>query len=191
MLSIKNSDKYEETIKYSKFISLIFRVNNIKEVNLYLDKTKKEYPLASHYCYGYVIDSNMRFSDDGEPAKTAGNPIIMQIQSHNLNYTLIVVVRYFGGVKLGTGPLTRTYSKMAREVIRKDNIIELIKGYSVTIIFEYSDIKDIDYILGNSKITYKDFSEKITYKASVSGDVLDKLDKYNIKIDKEIYIEKE
>jgi uncharacterized YigZ family protein len=144
MLSIKDNDKYEEIIKYSKFISFIFRVYSKNEVNDYIDKIKKEYPNATHYCYGYVIDNDIKSSDDGEPSRTAGAPILNQITGNNLNYTLIIVVRYFGGVKLGVGPLTRAYGKVAREVIRDNNIITLVKGYDIMITFGYSDIKDIE-----------------------------------------------
>lgn len=191
MFSIKNNDKYELIIKNSKFISLIFRVYNKDEVNDILDSIKKEYPNATHYCYGYVIDSDIRANDDNEPSGTAGYPILNQITSNSLNYTLLVVVRYFGGIKLGAGLLTRTYAKVAREVISDNNIIELEKGYDIDIIFNYNDIKDIDYILGNSKVIYKSFDENITYNVYVNKSVLDKLSKYNTIINKEIYIEKE
>ena len=191
MFSIKNNDKYELIIKNSKFISLIFRVYNKDEVNDILYNIKKEYPNATHYCYGYVIDSDIRANDDNEPSGTAGYPILNQITSNYLNYTLIVVIRYFGGIKLGVGPLTRTYAKVAREVIRDNNIIELEKGYDIDIIFNYNDIKDVDYILGNSKVIDKSFNENIIYNVYVNKGVLDNLSKYNTIINKEIYIEKE
>ena len=191
VFSIKNNDKYELIIKNSKFISLIFRVYSKDEVNDILYSIKKEYPNATHYCYGYVIDSDIRANDDNEPSGTAGYPILNQITSNYLNYTLIVVIRYFGGIKLGVGPLTRTYAKVAREVIRDNNIIELEKGYDIDIIFNYNDVKDVDYILGNSRIINKSFDENITYNVYVNKSVLDKLSKYNTIINKEIYIEKE
>jgi len=191
MQSIKNNDIYEETIKYSKFISLIYKVYNKEEVKYYIEETKKTYPNATHYCYGYVIDNDIKSSDDGEPSKTAGIPILNQIISNNLNYTLIIVVRYFGGVKLGAGPLTRAYAKLAREVIKKENIITLEKGYDIDITFNYDEIKNIDYILTNSRIHSKDFTSNITYNVYVNKNTLDKLSNYNIKINNEIYIEKE
>lgn len=191
LLSIKRNDIYEEIIKYSRFISLMFKVNSKEEVNYYLDKVKNDYPSATHYCYGYVIDNDIRSSDNGEPSGTAGIPILNQITSNNLNYVLIVVVRYFGGVKLGAGPLTRAYAKLARDVIKKENIITLIKGYDIDICFNYSDIKDIDYILCNSKILNKEFNDIVKYNTCVSEEVLNKLSNYNLKINKEIYIEKE
>ncbi|MBQ8193320.1 MAG: YigZ family protein [Bacilli bacterium] len=191
MLSIKLNDKYEEIVKSSKFISLIFRVYSREEVNYYLDKVKEEYPNATHYCYGYVIDNDIRSSDDGEPSKTAGIPILNQITSNNLNYVLIIVVRYFGGIKLGAGPLTRTYAKVARDVIKSDNIIKLIHGYDIDIIFNYDNIKSIDYILGNSKIVSKEFNDYVRYNVLVNEEILNNLSNYNVVINTEIYIEKE
>ena len=191
LLSIKNSNKYEETIKYSKFISLIFRVYNEEEVKKIINNIKKEYPSATHYCYAYIIENNIKSSDDGEPSKTAGIPILNQIIGHNLNYTLIVVIRYFGGIKLGTGLLTRTYSKVAREVIQKDNIITLIKGYNIIIKFNYENIKDIDYILLNSRIISKEYNNNITYNVLVTEETLNKLNNYKVIINNETYIEKE
>lgn len=191
MYSIKNNNKYEETIKYSKFISLIYRVYTKEEVKEYLNKTKENYPSATHYCYGYVIDNDIKSSDDNEPSKTAGIPILNQIINNKLNYTLIIVVRYFGGVKLGVGPLTRAYAKVAREVITPNNIITLTKGYNINITFTYNDIKNIDYLLKDSYIINKTFKDKITYNVIISKDILDKLNNYNITINKETYIEKE
>ncbi len=191
MLSIKTNDKYEEIIKYSKFISLIYKVYSKEEVEYYLDKVKEEYPGATHYCYGYVIDNIIKSSDDKEPSKTARIPILNQIINNNLNYVLIVVVRYFGGVKLGAGPLTRAYAKLARDVIKKENIITLVKGYDININFNYNDIKNIDYILGNSRIISKNFNDIVTYNVYVNEDVLSKLSNYDVIINKDIYIEKE
>ncbi len=191
MYSIKNNNKYEETIKYSKFISLIYRVYTKEEVKEYLNKAKESYPSATHYCYGYVIDNDIKSSDDNEPSKTAGIPILNQIINNKLNYTLIIVVRYFGGVKLGVGPLTRAYAKVAREVITPNNIITLTKGYDINITFTYNDIKNIDYLLKDSYIINKTFKDNITYNVIISKDILDKLNNYNITINKETYIEKE
>ena len=104
--------------------------------------------------------------------------------------TLIIVVRYFGGIKLGAGPLTRAYAKVAKNVIDKDNIIELVIGYDIDITFNYNDIKNIDYLLKNSTIINKKFDNDITYNTHVTKEVLDSLSNYNIKIKKEIFIEK-
>ena len=118
MYSIRNNDKYEYIEKNSKFISLIFRVYNKEEVNNYMEMVKRDYISASHYCYGYVIDNDIKASDDGEPNGTAGGPILRQIQNNNLNYTLIIVVRYFGGIKLGAGGLLRAYNQAGSDVTK-------------------------------------------------------------------------
>lgn len=189
MLSVKNSYHYEETIKYSRFVSIIFRVDTKEEINNYIEKVKKEYPNASHYCYGYVLDNEVKASDDGEPAKTAGMPILNHIMGQNLNHTLIIVVRYFGGIKLGTGLLTRTYAKMARNVIEKENIVSLEKGYLVTIEFRYDVIKNVDYLLKDSKIIAKKFDDVITYEVIIKAELLSKLEEYVIKKE-DTYVEK-
>ena len=191
MFSIRDNDKFEMVIKNSKFISLIFRVYSKDDVNNILNSVKDEYQGATHYCYGYVIDSDIRANDDNEPSGTAGYPILNQITSNNLNYTLIVVIRYFGGIKLGAGPLTRAYAKIARNVINSNNIVMLEKGYDISINFNYNDIKDIDYILGNCKIINKFFDNDITYNVYVNNDTLNKLSKYNVTINRDMYIEKE
>ena len=191
LLSIKKNDKYEETIKYSKFISLIFKVYTKEEADCYLNEVRIAYPNATHYCYGYRIDEIVKSSDDGEPSRTAGVPILNQIISKDLNYVLIVVVRYFGGVKLGVGPLTRAYAKLARDVIKEENIVTLVKGYDANIYFNYNDIKDIDYLLGNSKRISKEFNNSIKYRVHINEEIYSKLSNYDIKINGEIYIEKE
>lgn len=191
MLSIKNDYEYIELVKESKFISLIHKVYSKEDVNLYLKIVKEKYPNATHYCYGYVINNDIKSSDDGEPAKTAGYPILNQILANNLNYTLIIVVRYFGGIKLGTGPLTRTYSKLAKNAITPNNIIELVEGYNITITFSYNDIKKIDYLLKDSKIINKSFGDNIIYQVLVKKDLINVLTPFNTIINKEIYMEKE
>ena len=189
MQSIKNNDKYEYIVKNSKFISLIYKVYSKEEALNTMNILKKQYTNATHYCYAYIIDNDIKANDDNEPSGTAGNPILKQIQNNNLNYTLLVVIRYFGGIKLGAGPLTRAYAKAAREVIKKDNIITLIKGYDISITFTYNDIKTIDYLLNNSKIINKTFDNNIIYNAYVTKEVLNSLEDYNPKINKEVFIE--
>lgn len=190
MLSIKNNNKYEYTVKNSKFISLLYKVNTKEEIKKTLEKVKKEYPNATHYCYAYILDNDIKTEDDKEPSKTASIPILNQLKTNNLNHVILIVVRYFGGIKLGIGPLTRTYSLVAKEVINKDNIISLVKGYNITLTFKYEDIKKIDYLLKDSQILNKEYSSNIIYTINIPKEYLDRLTNYNIKINNEIYIEK-
>lgn len=105
-------------IKKSKFIGLYYQVDTLEEIKTILEQLKKEHKKARHLPYAYKIDNNLKKSDDKEPHGTAGLPILNIIEKNNLNHVLIVVIRYFGGIKLGTGGLTRAYSNTAREVIK-------------------------------------------------------------------------
>ena len=110
--------EYTLEIKKSKFIAIRYNVNNIKEVEEILNNLKKEHKKARHIPYAYRIDNQIKKSDDKEPANTAGTPIYSLIINNDLNNILIVVIRYFGGIKLGAGLLTRSYLNAAKEVIK-------------------------------------------------------------------------
>jgi len=116
---MKLINTYEETIKKSKFISYLYEVNNIEEVEKIINDLKKEHKKARHLPYAYKIDNIIKKSDDKEPGGTAGVPIYTVIERNNLNKILIVIVRYFGGIKLGAGGLLRAYSSGANNVIKK------------------------------------------------------------------------
>ena len=109
----------EIVIKKSKFITKLYNIDEVDEVENIINELKKEYKKATHFCFAYSINGQEKAFDDGEPSHTAGLPILNVIHMKNLNNILIVVVRYFGGVKLGAGPLTRAYSKSASEIIKK------------------------------------------------------------------------
>ena len=109
----------ESKIKKSKFIAYYYEIDNIEEVVPILNKLKVEHKKCNHIPYAYRIDNICKKSDDKEPTNTAGSPIYNIIERNNLNNVLIVVVRYYGGIKLGTGGLTRAYSNIAKEAIKK------------------------------------------------------------------------
>lgn len=104
--------------KKSRFISHTNRVKNEQEFRQFLQKIKSQYPDARHHCYGFRIgplsSAKRGFSDDGEPSGTAGMPILNVIDHSDFSDIAVIVVRYFGGIKLGTGGLTRAYSKAAK-----------------------------------------------------------------------------
>jgi uncharacterized YigZ family protein len=132
--------------KGSKFIAYSFHVMDENEVKEKLLQVKKMEYSARHFCYAYVLKpdkSTHRVNDDGEPANTAGKPILGQIQSNNLTNILIVVVRYFGGVKLGVGGLINAYRSAAAESLlntpTKEKFVEDV--YNVK--FEYPQMNDV------------------------------------------------
>ena len=109
---------YTLEIKKSKFIAYYYEVNSVEEIKEILEDLKKEHKKARHIPYAYKIDNNIKKSDDKEPSGTSGMPILNIIEKNNLNHTLIAVVRYFGGIKLGAGGLIRAYSNAAKEVVK-------------------------------------------------------------------------
>ncbi len=104
--------------KKSKFYGYMYTIEDESEIKIILDNLKKEHKKARHFCYAYKLGNIERKNEDKEPSNTAGKPILDVINFNNLNNTLIVVVRYFGGTLLGRGLLTRTYSKTARDLIK-------------------------------------------------------------------------
>jgi uncharacterized YigZ family protein len=110
---------YTLEIKKSKFIAYCYEINNKEEAEQILENLKKEHKKARHIPYAYKANTTIKKSDDKEPSGTAGLPIYNLIERNNLNNILVAVVRYFGGIKLGAGGLTRAYAKAANEVIKK------------------------------------------------------------------------
>ena len=194
MFTIDNDITNEIIIKNSKFICIIHKIYNIDDIDLYLKTVKDLYKDATHYCYAYIINDIKKFNDDGEPNGTAGSPIIQVLEKNNLNYVICIVIRYFGGIKLGAAGLIRAYSKSVVECLKLSNIKELIKGYNVDIIFNYNYINTVNYLLKECNILNKEFNDNITYNLNVDSNLYNQLkNDSNIKviINKEIKIEKD
>lgn len=189
MQTIKENfvDKYE--IKQSKFITLLYKINSIDDINKYLQEVKNNYKDATHYCYAYKFNGSQKFSDDGEPGGTAGLPIVEVLNKKDINNVLCIVVRYFGGIKLGAGGLVRAYTKAVCNAIDKCQIIILDKGYLIRINLNYDEQKKYDYLF-KDKIIKKEFNNQITYYIKISKDELEKINNINFEILENIYIEK-
>lgn len=172
--------------KKSKFIGLLYNVKTTNDVKNILDKLNQEYSDATHICYAYKINEVVKCFDDGEPNKTAGFKILEAINSSNLNYTLGVVVRYFGGVKLGVGPLSRCYFKVIKEGIKESTLKEIDKSITIYLETNLDNIKLLNTITKDYEITNKLFNEKITYEIKINKDALESLKNHlentNIKI---------
>lgn len=118
MLTISENKKIEWEISKSKFIAYSFFVETETDIQNHINELWKQYPKATHICYGARLDNNYeKFDDNGEPSYTAGMPILDVIKKQNLNFLLIAVVRFYGGIKLGAGGLVRAYSKSATLVL--------------------------------------------------------------------------
>lgn len=134
------------TEKRSKFIAIAVPVRGVEEIKQHLESYQKKYYDARHVCYAYMLGherKNFRANDNGEPSGTAGKPILGQINSNELTDILIVVVRYFGGIKLGTSGLIVAYKAAAAEAIANATIIEKTVDEDITVAFEYPFMNDI------------------------------------------------
>ena len=194
MYSIKEKEVTLTEINKSKFYGIIIPINNIEEIPNILNNIKSEYKDATHYCYAYILDNIKRFNDDGEPGGTAGMPILNVLENNNLNHLLAVVVRYFGGIKLGAGGLVRAYTNSITNTLDKCKIIELIEGQLIKIEFSYDNIKQIDYLLKDYEIIEKEYNNNIMYKINIpiNSNIKQLLTKYinTYEIIRNIYIEK-
>ena len=164
MYSLSNNIENTIEIKKSKFITKLYKVNNIEEINEILDKTNKEFSDATHVCYSYILPNTEKCSDNGEPSGTAGLPMLNVLKKKNLTNILAIVIRYFGGIKLGAGGLVRAYSNSITETLKLIDIIELQEGYLIELEFNYDQVKLVDYILNDIKIISKDYNNNIIYQ---------------------------
>jgi uncharacterized YigZ family protein len=147
-ITSKSEGFYKE--KGSKFISFAIPVLNEADVKEFLEKTKKEYHDAKHVCFAYILGfdkSAYRMNDDGEPSGTGGRPIYGQLLSFDLTNTLVAVVRYFGGTKLGVSGLMNAYKTAAQEALNNAEIVTLKITDVYEIIYAYSVMNDVMRIM--------------------------------------------
>ena len=164
MKTIKNEVNFEEIIKKSKFLTFLHPINSSNEAKEILENYKKEHPNATHICYGYILDENtFKYSDDGEPTNSAGIPIYQVLKNNKLIYVLCVVVRYYGGVKLGVGGLSHAYSSGAINAIKNATIIEHKITNEYIIETTYNTFDNLNYFLEKKGIAIlnKQFLDKI------------------------------
>lgn len=141
--------------KNSKFFGYAFPIQSEVEVRPIIDTIRKQHPNAGHYCYAYQIGVETityRANDDGEPSNTAGMPIYGQIQSFAITNVLVVVVRIFGGVKLGVGGLISAYRTTAQMTLESSEIIEKIISVNFLVSFDYKNINKVMRVIKEKNI---------------------------------------
>lgn len=146
----------EFTEQKSKFLGLAFPVYDEATIKEIVNRLRAEHPNANHVCYAYRLGERYelyRFSDDGEPGGTAGRPIFGQIEAFELTNILVAVVRYFGGVKLGTGGLVANYQKSAKLTLEAASITEKQIKKSIKFVYNYDVTNDVQKILYDFGIT--------------------------------------
>lgn len=189
-LQVKEIVTNELIITKSKFITYLFPVLSLDEIKEKLSEFKEKYRDATHICYSYILDENtFKYYDDGEPSSTAGAPIYQVLKGNNLVYTMCVVIRYFGGTKLGVGGLVKAYSNSCIEALKKASIsnYENLDTYILTTNYSIYDKLEHFLKVNNINIIEKNFDEEITLILRINKKSLDLIQdsfSYNIKIEK-------
>lgn len=166
--------------KMSKFISYALHLETADEAKVVLDEYRKKYIDARHVCWAYVLGwerTDFRFSDDGEPSGTAGRPILGQIHAAGLTDVLVIVVRYFGGILLGTSGLIKAYKEAAAQAIANAEIVEKTVDDTLVIRFPYLLLNDVMRVLKQVEGVRwdPDFAEDCTVTVHVRKSQSDRL----------------
>lgn len=162
-------------IEKSRFICYMKRVDNEDEYKQYLAAIRKKHYDASHVCSALVCDNIQRSSDDGEPSGTAGTPILNVLLKNKLNRMCAIVVRYFGGIKLGAGGLIRAYGTAVSECLKQGVLVQdmVYPKYSLTLTYEMANKID-NYLRNNTILINTEYDENVTF--SFALDTTDKIE---------------
>jgi uncharacterized YigZ family protein len=177
--TLATNSKGVYTEKGSRFIGLAFPVENEEEVKRHLADIRKSFYDARHHCFAYILGAEKiayRINDDGEPSGTAGKPIYGQLLSNDLTNVLIVVVRYFGGIKLGVPGLINAYRTAAKEAIDANTVIEKTIDETYRVLFDFQEMNAVMKVLKNDfiKINSQTYIEKYVITFTVRRKEADK-----------------
>lgn len=168
MRYIKEKTSHQIEINKSVFIALFFPLESQDEIDLFINQVKHDYPKANHYCTASIFGEtgeHQTAHDDGEPSRTAGIPILEVLKHHDVTNILCVVVRFFGGVKLGSGGLVRAYTKAAADLMKETKFYQkkIVPSYQIE--FDYALINQMDhYFDKKATILEKTFLTTVAYK---------------------------
>lgn len=181
-ITIRNrgEDSFEE--KKSEFIGYAKRVESEEEAKEFVNEIKSMHKQARHNCWAYIIGENMgiqRYSDDGEPQGTAGIPILEVMKKSGITDCAIVVTRYFGGVLLGAGGLTRAYTKGASIAVKSAGVVEKVNGAKLSLKLDYDLLGKIQYVCGqnNWHIEDTEYSDKVMLYIFAESKNIDDMEK--------------
>jgi uncharacterized YigZ family protein len=177
-LSVFTEASAELTVLGSRFIGIAFPLDDGEAFGRKMEEIKARYPKATHYCYAYRYGTDERCSDDGEPSKTAGLPMLSLLKGRDLEDAGIIVVRYFGGTKLGVGRLLRSYKEAASLALKNAKICELADGFRVEASLSYPEFEGLRHELSRlgCQIDGTSFGEKATIVFEVDGKILKALE---------------
>lgn len=180
MFTIKELSQYEIVVEKSRFITTLIPVKNMVEVTKALADTRKKYFDATHNCYAYIIGSDQaikKASDDGEPAKTAGFPMLNVLEKNNLCNILAITTRYFGGTLLGAGGLVRAYSNSVIEALNHTEVFEITSLQKIIISIDYPYYSLLEEEIKKYDIINIRFSDSVDITLGID---LDKVDDFKV-----------
>jgi len=164
-MEFRINSRFEKSIEVEKseFIGILFPCDSKEEFITEFEKIKKEHNKARHHCYSYIIDGEIKYSDDGEPQGTAGKPLLGILQNRNLNHCALVVVRYFGGTLLGSGRLLRTYVAAGTNVVDSAKLTTIEEEFEIKVDIEIDSFDIFKNYLSKRHFVIKEtkFNDKI------------------------------
>lgn len=165
---------FTEEIKKSRFITLLAHTDGVEAAKAFVEQTRLDYPDARHYCQAWVAgapDDSQRlgFSDDGEPAGTAGKPMLAQLMGSGVGEITAVAVRYFGGVKLGTGGLVKAYGGGVQQALNQLVTLRKVVLTEYTLLCEYAQLAGIEALLKQHEglVVRSDFQASVTLRVAL------------------------
>lgn len=164
MYRIQNETIDEFIINKSRFITYLKRTDNEEAAKAYISEIKKLHPKATHHCQAFLIDESIqRSNDDGEPAGTAGIPMLEVLRKREMELITAVVVRYYGGIQLGAGGLIRAYSKGVNDALNQATIYKVkhMQQFKVSVSYQYAD--QIEHYLSSKSVIDKNYELEVTF----------------------------
>lgn len=177
-----------DVIKKSKFIGYVKPIESVDEANAFIESIKKKHWDANHNVPVYVLGDRFqiqKYSDDGEPSGTAGVPVLNMLKNENITNVVVVITRYFGGIKLGTGGLVRAYTQSAKSALEAGKVIEMIAYQKISVSMNYTLFGKFQNYLANNKgyfIVDTIYTDDVTTELYVMTDELDVFEKQVIEM---------
>ena len=186
-ITIREYGEDEFIEKKSQFIGYAKRCETEEEAKEFVSEIKSMHKQATHNCWAYIVGKNMgiqRYSDDGEPQGTAGIPILEVMKKSNVTDCAIVVTRYFGGIMLGAGGLTRAYTKGASIALKAGGVVEKVEGVKVSLEIDYDMIGKIQYMCGqnNWHIEDTEYTDKVVFHVLAELPVAEEIEKSSVEV---------
>lgn len=167
----------ELVVNRSRFICYLYPCQQVEQAKAYIKELQQLHPQASHHCYAYVLgrpsdSQKYGFSDDGEPSGTAGKPMLLALQGSDVGEVCAVVVRYFGGTKLGTGGLQRAYGGSVRQALTLLETKVKIPMVNKRLACQYSQVNDVQHLLENvgGEILAQDYGEQVLFEIALPAE---------------------